>query len=1302
MAIYLEHIPSKVSGSAPVISADADRVQTNAYNDGVSVYKGAAAYRLSSSGEKVNYPPESWFQSSDGRYFLLDESWVSPFQLGAVGDGTTDDATALEAARDFCVKAGVQMKIDAYFACDNTSLDGPRMVLHDPLTIKGTGRDHCGIIFDNSNEVPGLWIQTPHVTIEDVELRANASTPLINGTGHNGTCVTLTYWFTSPSDPEPPVVHDVTFNRVLFGRAAASDSGHAVAVLGRSNNIHFNDCEWDGPGTHGSAILAHWGGWSDGVKTNDQIPPLVQAVVDPGRRTYHPNNVYLNHCRVRSCLNPIQCSSAYAIHVDGVDYINTGRGGQLINLVVGDDSDTFADEADRGKVYANFSFRNMLSSGHAAAGVSSNTLIDISGFALSKQTDEDLEGYVDSAYDDDPFGGRAQHRVRQPIWDNILFENIQFDCGPADPLPSVLPDRTIYLRNVTGNFHFKNIKPVPNTAGLLGLALGNCSGNYTFENCVFDGGVDIDECTGVRFINCQISQYPYPRYRVLLDYKLAFKSGTIAFTVSEVVTGAVSGATGTISAKTGTTTSGTLTLTSVTGVFQDNEDLKVSSTIKAKADIPNAFRFGDSVWAGTDARVEGYIVNVVSSASLDIQVTNGWWVFDAAEQLHNTRDEIQEIGAASPTLLSTSAVNIDGLRETVRLASDIAANAHHMQIAPELPYDAESAPFNVGATVTGGTSGASAEIVALQDDGLSGKLYLGPVTLGSDGTSFVDNETITDNGGSPGSARANLAGTSISFVKGLNFTSQTNNFSVGQTVNGQTSGAMGVVLAQRDGGTSGLIVLGSVTGTFQHGENIRVATTVHAVANGAAIDVVGYTYWDQPVSLAVGVAGAGSWTGTTCVIEAKTSSTDSGTVYVSGITPGPNSAFIDLEPLYATTSGFVRLNVVTGMGGGTRRVKVGDKFTYAGGVIYAGENMEVLQVDVDIEAAPAGALAGAPLVIDHNSSDIIFDGCKVSGGLRGYTINNARVTINGGSIRDAGQYDVFLESEAGAWVNNVELGNNGWRRLLPGQGGALTRDLVAGPGCTLFANGNAFVDPTYTTANFYVPSSSVGGAIRDNITSTTLEESIQVINPQASGALCAVENNRGADGTPAGLGSVPLGGIGTQASQPASGSVTISEMDIRYPYFSMKFDFNAARITVTDAGASGSSGSLKLFDFRAGGVQMLSSRHDWTAFAEGAALTGGAGDASFVIGFGSVAANAGDGALTGTEVNFGATRSITLSGGTGTGATTLTSVQTPLDGTSTPVDLYLNWSGTAATIDANSTIDVTGTYTINGVLVGDD
>lgn len=154
--------------------------------------------------------------------------------------------------------------------------------------------------------------------------------------------------------------------------------------------------------------------------------------------------------------------------------------------------------------------------------------------------------------------------------------------------------------------------------------------------------------------------------------------------------------------------------------------------------------------------------------------------------------------------------------------------------------------------------------------------------------------------------------------------------------------------------------------------------------------------------------------------------------------------------------------------------------------------------------------------------------------------------------------------------------------------------------------------------------------------------------------------------------------------------------------FRLDFTLTAVSLTVTDAAGSGSSASLKLFDFAQAGVVALACRQNYTAFAEGAALTGEAGDAAFVMGLGSAAANAGDGALTGTEVDFGAvTDTITLSGGTGTG-TKFSATAAVLDGTTTAVDLYLNWSGTAATIDANSTISVTGTVTVVGVMIGDD
>lgn len=188
------------------------------------------------------------------------------------------------------------------------------------------------------------------------------------------------------------------------------------------------------------------------------------------------------------------------------------------------------------------------------------------------------------------------------------------------------------------------------------------------------------------------------------------------------------------------------------------------------------------------------------------------------------------------------------------------------------------------------------------------------------------------------------------------------------------------------------------------------------------------------------------------------------------------------------------------------------------------------------------------------------------------------------------------------------------------------------------------------------------------------------------------------------LGDNSIPAIGT-VNQPTSGTVAVVIRQMG-PFFSLTFTLTAARIPVTDAAGSGSSGSLKLFDFAEAGIVPLGCRQNYTAFAEGSALTSGAGDAAFVMGLGSAAADAGDAALTGTEVDFGAvTGTITLSGGTGTGTkfsgAGLNS-SAGLDGTSTAIDLYLNWSGSAATIDANSTIDVTGTITVVGAFLGDD
>lgn len=179
-----------------------------------------------------------------------------------------------------------------------------------------------------------------------------------------------------------------------------------------------------------------------------------------------------------------------------------------------------------------------------------------------------------------------------------------------------------------------------------------------------------------------------------------------------------------------------------------------------------------------------------------------------------------------------------------------------------------------------------------------------------------------------------------------------------------------------------------------------------------------------------------------------------------------------------------------------------------------------------------------------------------------------------------------------------------------------------------------------------------------------------------------------------------VGGVGTA---PASGSYEIVEHQFG-PFIRTDITFRACRVSVTDGAASGSYGTLQVYAFPQSAVTFLGSRQNYTAFAEGAALTGAAGDAAFEIGFGTTAISAAaDGTLgNGAQENVGQAVSVTLSGGTGTGTAVDGCKTTALNGTASALGLHLNWSGTAATIDANSTIDVTGTLSFLWCHMGDD
>jgi len=161
----------------------------------------------------------------------------------------------------------------------------------------------------------------------------------------------------------------------------------------------------------------------------------------------------------------------------------------------------------------------------------------------------------------------------------------------------------------------------------------------------------------------------------------------------------------------------------------------------------------------------------------------------------------------------------------------------------------------------------------------------------------------------------------------------------------------------------------------------------------------------------------------------------------------------------------------------------------------------------------------------------------------------------------------------------------------------------------------------------------------------------------------------------------------------------------------LRISLDAVEITLTSAAPSGSSGSLELGSFLAGyGLINLGCVQHYEAIHIAPEVTAD-GDASIVMGVGTAQADAGDGALTGAERDIGdVTAAMVATPGavpaTDGGIATGSQVSQPAAGPSSistfaaAVPIYLNVSGTAATVDGTGVVTVTGHIHI-GVLMLD-
>lgn len=243
---------------------------------------------------------------------------------------------------------------------------------------------------------------------------------------------------------------------------------------------------------------------------------------------------------------------------------------------------------------------------------------------------------------------------------------------------------------------------------------------------------------------------------------LFFDNGSAAISEDDTVTGATSGHTG-IAVADAVVTAGTygggdaegyLVLYNTTGVFQDNENLQVSAATKSTA---NGVATADS--AADDTEHTTYIASVTAKRRAAISAPTGSGAIR---------------GVA--TLLGDVYCWRDNAGATAGQMFKATASGWSLQSFGEyILFDAATAQFLEGETLTGGTSLATATIerVILRDgawDG-SGVGYL--VLSGVAGGPFQNNEAITS---ASGAAVADGANVAITLAAGGRYRSIVENF----------------------------------------------------------------------------------------------------------------------------------------------------------------------------------------------------------------------------------------------------------------------------------------------------------------------------------------------------------------------------------------------------------------------------------------------------------------------------------------------------------------------------------------------
>jgi hypothetical protein len=147
-----------------------------------------------------------------------------------------------------------------------------------------------------------------------------------------------------------------------------------------------------------------------------------------------------------------------------------------------------------------------------------------------------------------------------------------------------------------------------------------------------------------------------------------------------------------------------------------------------------------------------------------------------------------------------------------------------------------------------------------------------------------------------------------------------------------------------------------------------------------------------------------------------------------------------------------------------------------------------------------------------------------------------------------------------------------------------------------------------------------------------------------------------------------------------------------------KLTFKNVSVATTDNTTNGAQGSLKIYDFPETLLHILGAVTNLTISRVGTQITA---TAAVVASLGTAAAGAGDATLTGTEADVVPSTAATLVAGAATFASESTAALQK-DGSTTAVDLYLNFAIPDVGSGGNDAILVNGTVLMSWVGIGDN